>query len=197
MRVRVIAVGTRLPAWARTACSDYLGRLGRPGITFQEIASGTRSARGPVRQAVAAEGQRLLGVLRASEHVAALDERGIELSTYELATWLKARRPAGQASMAESNGTPSAPHSDNAVKASTTLMAASQPAAASRRLARDRMRPEKGGRTSASVSRSAFLVLELPLPMAGASAADGACGSGNRSRNSRTVSSASSPIAMA
>ena len=96
MRVRVIAVGTRLPAWARTACSDYLGRLGRPGITLLEISPATRSARGPVRQAVAAEGQRLLGALRASEYVAALDERGIELSSYELAGWLKARRQAGQ-----------------------------------------------------------------------------------------------------
>lgn len=97
MRVRVIAVGTRLPEWARTACQDYLTRLGaRPGVALLEIEPGTRSARGTAERAVAAEGQRLLDALRPAEHVAALDERGTQLSTHELADWLTARREAGQ-----------------------------------------------------------------------------------------------------
>src|SRR5256885_9195540 len=43
MRVRLIAVGTRLPAWVRGACEDYLARLtSRPAISLVEIEPGPR-----------------------------------------------------------------------------------------------------------------------------------------------------------
>jgi 23S rRNA (pseudouridine1915-N3)-methyltransferase len=94
MRVRLIAVGTRLPEWARSACGDYLKRLApQLPVTVQEIAPGTRSK--GAQQAVAAEGARLMAALRAEEHVAVLDERGRELTTRELAAWLKARMHEG------------------------------------------------------------------------------------------------------
>ena len=47
-------------------------------------------------RAVAAEGERLLGLLRPGEHVVALDERGQQLSTRELAAWLGERQQAGR-----------------------------------------------------------------------------------------------------
>ena len=47
MRVRVIAVGTRLPAWVRSACEDYLARLAsRLAISLVEIEPGPRTAGG-------------------------------------------------------------------------------------------------------------------------------------------------------
>jgi 23S rRNA (pseudouridine1915-N3)-methyltransferase len=97
MRVRLIAVGTRLPAWARSACDDYLERLApQLAVTVQEIAPGTRSKGGSVGRAVATEGQRLLAALRASDHVVALDERGQELTTRGLAAWLRQRMHEGR-----------------------------------------------------------------------------------------------------
>ncbi len=97
MRVRVIAVGTRLPAWARNACDDYLTRLGpRLAVSLVEIEPGPRRASGSAQQAVAAEAKRLLGALRPGDHVAALDERGTELTTRELAAWLDGRMREGQ-----------------------------------------------------------------------------------------------------
>src|SRR2546430_14223164 len=88
MRVRVIAVGTRLPAWVRSACEDYLARLAsRLATSLVEIEPGPRSAGGTAHNAIAAEGQRLLGAVRPGEHVAVLGERGAELSTRELAAW--------------------------------------------------------------------------------------------------------------
>ena len=96
MRLRVIAVGTRPPAWVRTATEEYLQRLAPLSAALTEIPPGRRSARGTSHQAIAAEGKRLLGALKADEHVTALDERGRELSTRELAAWLGQRMQDGR-----------------------------------------------------------------------------------------------------
>jgi 23S rRNA (pseudouridine1915-N3)-methyltransferase len=96
MRLRVIAVGTRPPAWVRTATDEYLQRLAPLSATLTEIPPGTRSAHGTSDQAIAAEGKRLLSALKADEHVTALDERGRELSTRELAAWLGQRMQEGR-----------------------------------------------------------------------------------------------------
>ena len=96
MRVRLIAVGTRLPGWATGACAEYLKRLApQLPVTVQEIPPGPRAAGGAPAKAIATEGQRLLAALRADDHVAALDERGQEFSTRELARWLKQRMHEG------------------------------------------------------------------------------------------------------
>src|SRR5207237_2884048 len=88
MRMRLIAVGTRLPAWVRSACEDYLARLtSRLAISLVEIEPGPRSAGGRAHNAIAAEGQRLLGAVRPGDHVAVLGARGTPLSTSELAAW--------------------------------------------------------------------------------------------------------------
>ena len=97
MRVRVIAVGTRLPAWVRGACDDYLARLAsRLTVSLLEIEPGPRTAGGVAHKAIAAEGQRLLGAVRPGDHVAILDERGTQFSTRELAAWLQERMQQGE-----------------------------------------------------------------------------------------------------
>lgn len=97
MKVRVLAVGTRMPGWVRTACEDYLKRLApRLPVALKEIEPGPRSAGRSGRAAVEAEGRRLLGALRPAEWVVALDEHGQELTTRELSAWLAARMQAGQ-----------------------------------------------------------------------------------------------------
>jgi 23S rRNA (pseudouridine1915-N3)-methyltransferase len=96
VRVRVIAVGTRMPAWVKSACDDYLTRL-KPGlgVSLQALEPATRTAAGDPQRAVTTEGRRLLEALRPGEFVAALDERGTQLSTRELAAWLKQRMQEG------------------------------------------------------------------------------------------------------
>jgi len=97
MRVRVIAVGTRLPAWVRGACDDYLARLAsRLAVSLLEIEPGPRTAGGVAHKAIAAEGQRLLGAVRPGDHVAVLDERGTQMTTRQLASWLAARLQDGR-----------------------------------------------------------------------------------------------------
>ncbi len=97
MRVRVIAVGTRMPAWVRSACQDYLVRLGAHlKVTVLEIEPGTRTAGGTPAKAIATEAKGLLATLRPGEHVVALDEHGTQFTTRELAGWLGSRQQAGE-----------------------------------------------------------------------------------------------------
>jgi 23S rRNA (pseudouridine1915-N3)-methyltransferase len=95
MRLRVIAIGTRMPSWARSACAEYLQRL-RAGLPLelQEIEAASR--RGGAPRAIAREGERLLAALMPRDYVIALDERGRELTTQELARWLSARKQQGE-----------------------------------------------------------------------------------------------------
>ncbi|HXY76939.1 MAG TPA: 23S rRNA (pseudouridine(1915)-N(3))-methyltransferase RlmH [Steroidobacteraceae bacterium] len=96
MRVRVIAVGTRMPPWTRSACDEYLKRIrAHFEVSLVEIPTAARSAGGATK-ALAQEGKRLLGALRPSEHVAVLDERGKEFSTRELSAWFAQRLRSGE-----------------------------------------------------------------------------------------------------
>ena len=96
MRVRVIAIGTRMPSWVRSACDEYLRRLrGGLAVALTEIEPAARRA-GGAGQAVAREGERLLAALLPSDHVIVLDERGGELTTRELAGWLGSRMQQGE-----------------------------------------------------------------------------------------------------
>ena len=95
MRVRVIAVGTRMPSWVRIACDEYLQRLRSAlPVTITEIDAASRREGGAPR-AIAREGERLLAAVQPDDHVIALDERGRELTTQELAAWLATRMQQG------------------------------------------------------------------------------------------------------
>jgi 23S rRNA (pseudouridine1915-N3)-methyltransferase len=93
MRLELIAVGERMPAWVRDGYDEYAKRLPREcALVLHEIESGARSkSRDPAR-AVALEGERMLAALPKGARVVALDVKGAEHSTEELAarlqTWL-------------------------------------------------------------------------------------------------------------
>jgi 23S rRNA (pseudouridine1915-N3)-methyltransferase len=97
VRVRLIAVGSRMPKWVREAYEDYITRLGSGlKVTLVEIEAGQRSAGRPPQKAMEAEGQKLLAALRKDDYVVALDERGSEMTTRELAAWLGNRMQSGR-----------------------------------------------------------------------------------------------------
>jgi 23S rRNA (pseudouridine1915-N3)-methyltransferase len=96
-RVRILAVGSRMPKWVREPFDDYINRLGSGlKISLTEIAPGSRTAGQPPAKAIETEGQRILAALRTGEYVVALDERGMEMTTRELASWLAARLQDGR-----------------------------------------------------------------------------------------------------
>jgi 23S rRNA (pseudouridine1915-N3)-methyltransferase len=95
-KVRLIAVGSRMPKWVREAYDDYITRLSSGlKISLTEIEPGARTAGRPPQKAIETEAQRLLAAVRKDEYVVVLDERGTEMTTRELASWLATRMRDG------------------------------------------------------------------------------------------------------
>ena len=96
-RMRIVAVGSRMPKWVQEPYDDYITRLSSAlKVTLTEIEPGTRAPGRPPAKAIEAEGQRILAAVRPGEFVVALDERGKEMTTRELATWLAGRLQDGR-----------------------------------------------------------------------------------------------------
>ncbi len=90
-------MGTRPPPWVREAYDDYTRRLGsRLKLTLLEIEPGPRSAGQSPRKAIETEARKLMTALRPGEWIMALDERGTQMSTRELAGWLSGRMREGR-----------------------------------------------------------------------------------------------------
>jgi 23S rRNA (pseudouridine1915-N3)-methyltransferase len=96
MRLRVIAVGTRMSEWVQSAWSDYSRRLrGADALELVEVPVARRSGEGDSARAMATEAQRILALLGAREYAVALDERGRAFTTVQLSLWLAERRQGG------------------------------------------------------------------------------------------------------
>ena len=86
-----------MPKWVREAYEDYITRLSSGlKVSLLEIEPGARSPGRPPQKAMEAEAQKILGAVRKDEFVVALDEHGSQLTTRELATWLKTRMQDGR-----------------------------------------------------------------------------------------------------
>ncbi|HLQ12293.1 MAG TPA: 23S rRNA (pseudouridine(1915)-N(3))-methyltransferase RlmH [Steroidobacteraceae bacterium] len=97
MRIRLIAVGTRMSAWVDAAVADYSRRLrGAAALELIEVPMARRVAGTDAARAVATEGERILALLAAREHAVALDERGRPFTTLQFSEWLGLRRHAGE-----------------------------------------------------------------------------------------------------
>ena len=97
MRLRVIAVGTRMPGWVDAAFEDYARRLsGSWKLELKALAPASRKeAGGTAQRAKSAEARRILALLGSRDVVVPLDEHGAQFSTLELSGWLEERRAAG------------------------------------------------------------------------------------------------------
>lgn len=89
MRINLIAVGTRMPAWVEAGYREYARRMPREcSLTLTEIPSGRRSKAQPVERAVGEEGKRMLAAIDDRHRVVALDVGGCSWSTEQLAVEL-------------------------------------------------------------------------------------------------------------
>ena len=86
MRVRILAVGTRMPGWVTQAYEDYTRRM-RSGMRVDLEEIQVRSK--------ADEEKRLLDRI-GDDYLVALDERGKSLTTLQLAKWLAERQQDGR-----------------------------------------------------------------------------------------------------
>lgn len=94
MKITIAAIGTRQPSWARSAIDDYLARLPADfAVTIKEIKPAPRPSQ-TVERIVAAEAERLRAAIPAGATTIALDERGRDWTTAELAMQLQRWREA-------------------------------------------------------------------------------------------------------
>ena len=90
MRLLVVAVGQRVPAWAQTAWDDYAKRFPPElKVELKAIKIEPRSGGKTTEQIMAAERQRIEAAIPKGTRVIALDERGSALGTVALAERLQ------------------------------------------------------------------------------------------------------------
>jgi 23S rRNA (pseudouridine1915-N3)-methyltransferase len=93
VRLRLVAVGTRMPGWVDEGFRDYAARMPREArLELREVALGRRSRGGDTTRAVADEGARLLAASEDCLRIC-LEVRGDQVDTprlaRKLAGWLQ------------------------------------------------------------------------------------------------------------
>ena len=92
MKVRIVAVGHKMPAWINAGYSEYAQRMPREArVDLTEIKPAARGTGGDksAQQWLELEAQRVQAALPAGIRKVVLDERGITLTTAELAGRIK------------------------------------------------------------------------------------------------------------
>jgi len=91
VKLRLIAVGTRMPDWVDAAFADYTRRLPPEyGFALQEIAVTPRGKNADIARLKRDEGEKILKALPRDTRLVTLDERGTQWTTGQLATRLSA-----------------------------------------------------------------------------------------------------------
>jgi 23S rRNA (pseudouridine1915-N3)-methyltransferase len=87
MRIRILTISERQPDWVNQAFAEYARRLPRY-LAPELIELPLARRRDDVARAKSEEGERLLAAMPKSSHVVALDERGTDWSSVQLAEQL-------------------------------------------------------------------------------------------------------------
>jgi 23S rRNA (pseudouridine1915-N3)-methyltransferase len=95
LRVRILAIGTRMPEWVATAYDEYTRRLKSSlRVELEELPQSKNTGKDKAR-AKADEEKRLLE-RAGDDYLVALDEHGKSLTTLDLAKWLSQRQQDGR-----------------------------------------------------------------------------------------------------
>lgn len=93
MKLAILAVGHKLPAWVAAGCAEYVKRMPRElPLSVVEIKPEPRGTKSR-EQLLSAEKTRLQAALQGFPRTVVLDERGMDLTTLQLAqrleTWMR------------------------------------------------------------------------------------------------------------
>jgi 23S rRNA (pseudouridine1915-N3)-methyltransferase len=90
MKVRVLAVGPKMPNWVNEGSGDYLKRMPRDiSIEFVALGLGSRGKSASTDKAISQEGDTMLAQIKPDDHVVALDLSGKAWSTLQLSQQLQ------------------------------------------------------------------------------------------------------------
>jgi len=96
MKLLILAVGTRMPAWVDEGYGEFARRMPRElPMLLTEIKAEPRTTGKPVEALMAAEAQRITAALPGRCRKVILDERGADLTTKKLAERLSAWMESG------------------------------------------------------------------------------------------------------
>lgn len=85
MRIQLLAVGQKMPAWVEQGYKEYAQRLpAEAKLELKEIAPGKRGKKADIQRIIEDEGQRILEALPKSAHIVVLDVEGKAYSTEQL-----------------------------------------------------------------------------------------------------------------
>jgi 23S rRNA (pseudouridine1915-N3)-methyltransferase len=90
VKLLIVAVGSRMPAWVDAAVADYAKRLGREmPLELVEIRPQARTGGVPAARAMEQEAGRIRAALPKQARMVALDERGADVTTRGLSQRLE------------------------------------------------------------------------------------------------------------
>ncbi len=96
MRISIVAVGTKMPAWVNQAVEDYCRRLPRElKLQWREIPLARRARDSKPEQLREREGEQLLKAVPSGDRVIVLDVLGERMSTPQLAQQLESWQMSG------------------------------------------------------------------------------------------------------
>ena len=90
MRIRLIAIGTKMPVWVSQGVAEYGKRMPRElQLEWREIPLARRGKDANAQQLRKREGEQIIKAIPAGDRVIALDVRGKRISTEQLAQRLE------------------------------------------------------------------------------------------------------------
>lgn len=97
MKIVIVAVGQRQPAWADAAVKDYLARFtAEQKLELKHVKAESRTGGVPVARLLSAEASRIRAAVPAGAALVACDERGADWTTRQLANRLQRWRDDAQ-----------------------------------------------------------------------------------------------------
>lgn len=97
MKVKLIAVGTKMPRWVEQGYQEYAKRLPREfSLELIEIPPGNRGKNADIERAIRKEGELMMSKIQTSDHVVALEVLGKPWSTKQLAEQAERWQMSGQ-----------------------------------------------------------------------------------------------------
>ena len=97
MRIHLIAVGQKMPAWVEHGYKEYAQRLpAEARLELKEIAPGKRGKNADIKRILQDEGQRIQAAIPKNSRIVALDVKGKAWSTEQLAGRLGDWMQSGQ-----------------------------------------------------------------------------------------------------
>lgn len=96
MKVRIIAVGTKMPTWVEQGYAEYAKRMPRDCVVeLVELPLAQRGKNTDIARAMEKEGEEMLAAIGKGEQVIALDVKGKSWSTEQLAEQMANWRMSG------------------------------------------------------------------------------------------------------